>query len=334
MNGPAPRSWGEYPNLPMPDRIFHSKIDMKFREKLGAFPGGAQRGGQIRGEAGIRDHQRTVRGERSAARALVQPSEHERRDRLARRSRLAQPRRAPRRSSRRHRPGTASGGRRDPAHPAQRPVRARDPRRLGRRSRPAPPPAARRAPSRTAGGCLVRQPSTGTPEGLQHLARRGHVEQRLDARAHHDRLRAGQLAQVRPRRPADPGSRGARRPGRRWPSPGCRRHGTRASVPPTVVAPSAPCTAQTARSLGPSFGPTAPRLRSARPRPPSVRPARRRPATPIVAGTAPAARTAASDAAPTSAPSGYGKPCATRVVSSATTQARLRRARPAPPARS
>ena len=41
--------------------------------------------------------------------------------------------------------------------------------------------------------------------------------------------------------------------------------------------------------------------------------------TPIVAGTAPAARTAASLSSPTWTPSGAGKPCATSVVSSATT---------------
>ena len=41
--------------------------------------------------------------------------------------------------------------------------------------------------------------------------------------------------------------------------------------------------------------------------------------TPIVAGTAPASRTAASLARPTSTPSGAGNPCATSVVSSATT---------------
>ena len=50
------------------------------------------------------------------------------------------------------------------------------------------------------------------------------------------------------------------------------------------------------------------------------RPIRIRPSsTPIVAGTAPAARTAASLARPISTPSGAGNPCATSVVSSATT---------------
>ena len=53
----------------------------------------------------------------------------------------------------------------------------------------------------------------------------------------------------------------------------------------------------------------------ARSRPIRIRPSR----TPIVAGIAPAARTAASLARPVSTPSGAGKPWATRVVSSATT---------------
>ena len=88
------------------------------------------------------------------------------------------------------------------------------------------------------------------------------------------------------------------------------------SVPPTVVAPTAPCTAQTARSRGPSFRASGVnRSSSARASPIRICPS----STPIVAGTAPAARTAASLARPVSTPSGAGNPCATSVVSSATT---------------
>ena len=87
-------------------------------------------------------------------------------------------------------------------------------------------------------------------------------------------------------------------------------------VPPTVVAPTAPWTAQTARSRGPSLRASGVnRSSSLGSRPIRICPSR----TPIVAGTAPAARTAASLARPVSTPSGAGKPCATRVVSSATT---------------
>ena len=89
-----------------------------------------------------------------------------------------------------------------------------------------------------------------------------------------------------------------------------------ASVPPTVVAPTAPWTAQAARSRGPSFRASGVyRSSSASLSPITTSPSR----TPIVAGTAPAPRTAASLASPTSIPAGAGKPWATSVVSSATT---------------
>src|SRR5581483_11071784 len=89
-----------------------------------------------------------------------------------------------------------------------------------------------------------------------------------------------------------------------------------ASVPPTVVAPTARCSTATARSRGPILrAPASKRSSSAAVRPTTTSPSR----TPIVAGTAPAARTCRSDSRPTSTPSPGGKPCATSVVSSATT---------------
>src|SRR4051794_3602107 len=88
-----------------------------------------------------------------------------------------------------------------------------------------------------------------------------------------------------------------------------------ASVPPTVVAPTALCATATARSRGPSLRALASkRWSSASVRPTTISPS----STPIVAGTAPAARTCRSDSSPTSTPSPGGKPCATNVVSSAT----------------
>src|SRR5690348_4421944 len=92
-----------------------------------------------------------------------------------------------------------------------------------------------------------------------------------------------------------------------------------ARVPPTVVAPSAPCTTQAARSRAPTLRADSPadanRSRSA-----PVRPTRTAPSiTPTVAGTAPAARTRASEAWATSSPWRPGKPWETSVVSSATT---------------
>src|SRR5436190_11285202 len=92
-----------------------------------------------------------------------------------------------------------------------------------------------------------------------------------------------------------------------------------ASVPPTVVAPSVRWAAQAPRSLGPAFRascPAAPkRASSSSLSPTTTDPSR----TPIVAGRAPAARTADSAASPTSTPTLGGKPCAISVVSSATT---------------
>ena len=78
---------------------------------------------------------------------------------------------------------------------------------------------------------------------------------------------------------------------------------TAASVPPTVVAPSAPCTQQAARSRAPTLraaAPASPKRRSSA----SLRPTTSSPSRmPTVAGIAPAARTAASDDAPTAKPS-------------------------------
>ena len=91
-----------------------------------------------------------------------------------------------------------------------------------------------------------------------------------------------------------------------------------ASVPPTVVAPTAPCAAHARDRAG---RPCAPRRRSGRARPRSSPTTISPSSTPIVAGTAPAARTCRSDSSPTATPSPGGKPCATSVVSSATTAA-------------
>ena len=89
-----------------------------------------------------------------------------------------------------------------------------------------------------------------------------------------------------------------------------------ASVPPTVVAPTAPCTTAAARSRGPSLRADSSNRASS----PSVSPMWiSSSSTPIVAGTAPPSRTACSDARPTSMPSPGGNPCAIRVVSRATT---------------
>ena len=89
-----------------------------------------------------------------------------------------------------------------------------------------------------------------------------------------------------------------------------------ARVPPTVVAPVAPRATQTPSSLGPAFRADESNRSSSL----SVSPTRISPSsTPIVAGTAPAARTRRSLSSPTAAPSPGGKPCATIVVSSATT---------------
>ena len=89
-----------------------------------------------------------------------------------------------------------------------------------------------------------------------------------------------------------------------------------ASVPPTVVAPTARCSTATARSRGPILRADASKRASSS----SVSPTTISPSsTPIVAGTAPPARTWRSDSIPTATPSPGGKPCATSVVSSATT---------------
>jgi hypothetical protein len=91
-----------------------------------------------------------------------------------------------------------------------------------------------------------------------------------------------------------------------------------ASVPPTVVAPTARCATQTARSRGPTLrAPASKRSSSSGVSPTRISPSR----TPIVAGTAPASRRAVPDSAPTATPSPGGKPCAISVVSSATTRA-------------
>jgi hypothetical protein len=92
-----------------------------------------------------------------------------------------------------------------------------------------------------------------------------------------------------------------------------------ASVPPTVVEPSAPCTTHAARSRAPTLravGPaSAKRFRSV-----AVSPTRTAPSsTPTVAGVAPAARTRSSESSAAASPRPAENPCDTSVVSSATT---------------
>ena len=106
----------------------------------------------------------------------------------------------------------------------------------------------------------------------------------------------------------------------RKPMPAARQA---ASVPPTVVAPTAPWVIAAARSRVPTFRASAVNRSSSE----SDRPIRSAPSsTPTVAGRAPASRTARADSSPTANPSPAGKPWATSVVSSATTGARRRSA--------
>ena len=90
-----------------------------------------------------------------------------------------------------------------------------------------------------------------------------------------------------------------------------------AMVPATVVAPSAPSASVAARSRGDTLRgcSRAIRSRSSRRSPTRISPS----ISAMVAGIAPAARTASSDATAVSTPVGCGKPCETYVVSSATT---------------
>ena len=156
----------------------------------------------------------------------------------------------------------------------------------------------------------------GHAERLEQLRRRGHVEQRLHARRDDERRRAGELAEVgrdvgrvreaavhaadsARRHEADPHGAGDRE------RAADRRRGDRAlRRGGAEIARPRPCGR---------------RRRTARAPPRSVRRRTSPSSTPTVAGTAPAARTCASDSSPTATPSPGGKPCATSVVSSATT---------------
>ena len=92
-----------------------------------------------------------------------------------------------------------------------------------------------------------------------------------------------------------------------------------ASVAPAVVAPRSPWAAHAARSRGPTLrasGVSAKRASCSSSSPTWMTPS----ITPIVAGTAQAARTRRSASAATAPPSPlWGSPCETSVVSSATT---------------
>ena len=181
--------------------------------------------------------------------------------------------------------------------------------------------AARRVEERQLVGAVAEHRHA---ERLEQLARRRHVEQRLDARA---RRPAPACAASSPRSAETSGC--SVQP--RWTPPRPPVAITRipaarqtASVPPTVVAPTAPCTAAAARSRGPTL-----RARRVEPlelgsRQPDAD-ARRRARRSSPAPRRPRAR-AARTRAPTATPSPGGKPCATSVVSSATT-ARLARRR-------
>ena len=165
------------------------------------------------------------------------------------------------------------------------------------------------------GSVSTRKPEHRDAERLEQLRGRGDVEERLHAGRDDERGRPRELREV---------GRDVRRIGKpRWTPPMPPVASTRipsaratASVPPTVVAPTAPCATAAARSRGPTFRASA----SKRPSSSAVRPTRTSPSsTPTVAGTAPAARTCRSDSSPTATPSPGGKPWATSVVSSATT---------------
>jgi hypothetical protein len=92
-----------------------------------------------------------------------------------------------------------------------------------------------------------------------------------------------------------------------------------ASVPPTVVAPSAPCARQAARSRAPTLRAEVPASANRSSSAP-VRPTWMAPSTmPTVAGVAPASRTRRSDSTAAASPRPSENPCDTSVVSSATT---------------
>ena len=149
----------------------------------------------------------------------------------------------------------------------------------------------------------------GDAERLEVLHRRRDVEERLRARAGDEHRRRSRARRGRRRRPVATGSRDGRRRSRPCRGSGCRRIRATASTPPTVVAPTSPATAHAARSRGPSLralGVEARELVLGRGRRGSGRRA-----TPIVAGVAPASRTACSISSPTSTPCGAGNPCAT-----------------------
>ena len=246
----------------------------------------------------------------------MQVGEHERRHRPGRSRPARAPRRAPARSAARRRrgcprrggrAGSRRGGRAPSARarsaPPPRPTR-RAPRRAGRRAR------RRRAAGRRCGSrARARRASRAAPRSR---ARRGSTSRRR-------RRPAPRSATSSPRSAETSGGSGKPRwtpprpPVPMKPIPTARQA---ASVPPTVVAPTAPWTIAAARSRGPTLRASALK----RPSSSSERPTRSWPSrTPIVAGTAPASRTRRSLSSPTSTPSPGGKPCATSVVSSATT---------------
>ena len=289
------------------DRRSHRRADSDARRAL-------ERERDLGCESGVRDDERAIRGERPAAALLVQPREDERRHVLAGDLSLVVPRRARARSAARRRRGSRPAGARRAVRRRRAPsvrARSRRPRRPSPRART---PLAHRAPRRRAAArrCGSRVPARRASRAPPSSR---HVEQRLHAGRHDDAARARQLAEIRgdvevlgpaavhaaePARRHDGDPRGAtdgKRPADRGRADG-DLHGCRGEIArPDLARRRVEARELVARQTD-AHGPSS---------------------TPIVAGTAPAARTRASDSRPTATPSPGGKPCATSVVSSATT---------------
>jgi hypothetical protein len=178
-------------------------------------------------------------------------------------------------------------------------------------------------PGSAAGGVergLVGAPAGRARPGSRALAGGEDVEQR---RPHAPGHAARASSAGRPVPPAG-GKPPVHAAGPQSPRP-ARRPASGGPHPPTVVAPTAPCAARAARSRGPTGRGSRPRSSSARPAPPA--PCRR---DGHGGRHGPASRTRASAAVRPRAVA--RKPCATSVVSGATT-GRRRAPRPPPPRR-
>ncbi len=199
-----------------------------------------------------------------------------------------------------------------PATPAARPRPAR-----ARRTRY--PASARRTPAARPG--RRRRPARRASRGTRACA--GDVEDRLGAGADDGHRRPGELLEVRRDVERRAGAAGAPR----WtpPMPPVAKTRIPAAwaaiiVADTVVAAQPPPASAAARLGRAAFRTDRPVPSPAPPGRPSSSPTRIRPSRmAIVAGTAPASRTAASDARATSRFCGYGRPWLMSVDSSATT---------------